>query len=141
MKNDPLKLTGMHNGASPQIFRNASKLRKDMTETEEKLWEYLKTNPLGIKFRRQHPIGRYVLDFYCHKLRFSIEIDGGYHLNKVQQEKDKERTDYLSSIGIKEIRFSNKDVMSKFQMIKEKIDSLSRVDLPLGIEGKGEQGG
>ena len=131
----------MHNGASPHIFRNASKLRKDMTKTEEKLWEYLKTKPLGIKFRRQHPIGRYVLDFYCHKLRFSIEIDGGYHLNKVQQEKDKERTDYLSSIGIKEIRFSNNDVLSKFQMIKEKIDSLLRVDFPSGTEGKGEQRG
>ncbi len=52
-----------------------------MTETDIIVWEYLKTKPLGLKFRRQHPINCYVLDFYCRRKRLSIEIDGRYHNN------------------------------------------------------------
>ena len=126
----------MHDGATPKVFRNASKLRENMTETEKILWEYLKTKSSATKFRRQHPIGGYVLDFYCHNLRLSIEIDGRYHLEKEQKEKDKERTNYLSNVGIKEIRFSNEEVTNKFQQIKERIDSILRSDFPLGIEGE-----
>ena len=78
MKNDPLKISGMHDGAIPEIFRNAAKLRANMTETENIIWEFLRTKPSGFKFRRQHPINKYILDFYCHRKRLSIEIDGGY---------------------------------------------------------------
>jgi very-short-patch-repair endonuclease len=112
MKNDPLKISGMHDGATPQVFRNAASLRKNMTEPEIKLWEYLKTKPMGYKFRRQHPLGCYVLDFYCHKLRLSIELDGKYHLNSEQKNKDEERTAYVNSLGIREIRFKNEDVLN-----------------------------
>lgn len=87
MKNDDLNTSGMHNGATPSVFKNAAKLRASMTETEIRLRDYLRTKPIGFKFRRQHPISGYVLDFYCHKLRLSIEIDGGYHLQKEQIEK------------------------------------------------------
>ncbi|MEM6517631.1 MAG: DUF559 domain-containing protein, partial [Bacteroidota bacterium] len=80
MKKDPLKISGMHDSATPNIFKNAARLRSNMTEPKIKLWDYLKIKPKGFKFRRQHPIAGYVLDFYCHKLRLSIEIDGGYHL-------------------------------------------------------------
>lgn len=113
----------MHHGASPNVFRNAAKLRGSMTDTELKLWEYLRTKPDGIKFRRQHPIGGYVLDFYCHKLRLSIEIDGGYHLRPEQKVKDMERTSYLKDVGILEIRFANDDVLSKFEEVKTTIKS------------------
>ena len=126
----------MHDGASPNVFKNASKLRENMTETEKKLWEYLKTKPMKYKFRRQHPIGGYILDFYCHKLSLSIEIDGGYHLKKEQKEKDKERTNYLSSIGISEIRFTNNEILNNFQQIIERINSILRGDIPLGNEGE-----
>jgi very-short-patch-repair endonuclease len=100
MKKDSLKKSGMHDGATPKVFKNAAKLRENMTQSEIRLWEYLKTKPFGYKFRRQHPIAGYVLDFYCHKLRLSIEVDGGYHLKKEQKEKDIERTAYLNSVGI-----------------------------------------
>jgi len=102
----------MHDGATPQVFRNAASLRKNMTEPEIKLWEYLKTKPSGYKFRRQHPISGYILDFYCHKLRLSIEVDGKYHMNLEQKRKDKERTKYLKSLKIIEIRFKNEDVLN-----------------------------
>ena len=76
---------------------------------------------MGFKFRRQHPTAGYVLDFYCHKLRLSIEIDGGYHFNKEQKEKDRERTAHLNYLGIMELRFTNKEVMEKEQEVIEKI--------------------
>ena len=116
----------MHDGATPKVFKNASKLRKDMTESELRLWEYLKTKPLQFKFRRQHPISGYVLDFYCHKLRLSIEIDGGYHLKTEQKLKDSERTGYLNSVGINEIRFKNDEILNHFDNSIEKINILLR---------------
>lgn len=136
MKKDWLKISGMHDGATPSVFRNASKLREHMTEPEIKLWEYLKTKPKNFKFRRQHPIAGYVLDFYCHRLRLSIEIDGGYHLKKEQKVKDSERTNYLNELGITEIRFTNEDVLTNTYKIIENINTLLSVDIPLGIEGE-----
>ena len=136
MKKDPLKISGMHDGATLKVFRNAARLRDSMTETEKKLWEYLKIKPMGFKFRRQHPIAGYVLDFYCHRLRLSIEIDGGYHLQKEQKEKDLERTDYLKTLGILELRFLNEQVLNDYETIKSIINAQLSVDIPSGIEGE-----
>ncbi len=69
MEKDSLKISGMHDGATPKVSRNAAKLRDNMTESEKKLWEYLKTKPLGFKIRRQRPLAGYILDFYCHKFK------------------------------------------------------------------------
>lgn len=118
-------MEGMHYGATPKVFRNAARLRKNMTDPEKKLWEYLKTQPMGYKFRRQHPISKYILDFYCHKLRLSIEVDGGYHLTKEQIEIDNQRTEFLKSVGITEIRFTNQEILNQFdksiKMIKSRL--------------------
>jgi len=127
MEKDALKISGMHNGATPNVFRNAAKLRDDMTEPEMKLWEYLKTKPFGFKIRRQHPLAGYVLDFYCHKLRLSIEIDGGYHLTKEQKEKDDERTKYIENLGITELRFTNNQVLQKYEDVITQINKRLRV--------------
>lgn len=97
-----------------------------MTETELILWEYLKSKPMGFKFRRQHPISGYVLDFYCHQLRISIEIDGGYHLQKEQRVKDLERTNYLKSLGISEIRFTNEQVLNEYETVIKHINTALR---------------
>ena len=129
MKKDPLEISGMHYGATPSVFRNAQKLRDKMTEPEKKLWEYVKSKPKGFKFRRQHPIAGYVLDFYCHKLRLSIEIDGGYHLKKDQREKDKERTENLENIGITEIRFTNEQVLNEFDGVIASINLWLSADI------------
>ncbi|OYX79721.1 MAG: hypothetical protein B7Y83_19215, partial [Flavobacteriales bacterium 32-34-25] len=67
----------MWKGASPKIFSNAKKLRENQTEAEEKFWLAVKDNQVeGYKFRRQHPLSIYVVDFYCHALKLVIEIDG-----------------------------------------------------------------
>jgi very-short-patch-repair endonuclease len=136
---DPLKESGMHHGAKPEIFRNAAKLRENMTEAELKLWEFVRKKPLGYKFRRQHPIGVYVLDFYCHKLRISIEVDGDYHLNNEQKEQDAERTAYLNSLGITEYRFTNKEVSKDFDNTIETVKEILRAATPseaVGARGK-----
>jgi very-short-patch-repair endonuclease len=126
----------MHDGATPKVFKNAAKLRENMTEAEIRLWEYLRTKPQGFKFRRQHPIAGYVLDFYCHKLRLSIEVDGGYHLKKEQKEKDIERTAYLNSVGIIEYRFTNEQILNQYETVINKIKSYLREDTPLGDGGE-----
>ena len=128
MQKDWLKISGMHDGATPKIFRNAARLRVDMTEPEKLLWESLKTKPLDFKFRRQHPIKFFILDFYCHKKRLSIEIDGGYHNNAEQKEKDNEKTAYLNSVGITEIRFSNNEVLDNVDAVLAKIINNLRED-------------
>lgn len=136
MENDPLKIVGMHCGATPKVFQNAVKLRDTMTDPEKKLWEYLRKKPLGFKFRRQHPLAGYVLDFYCHKLRLSIEVDGGYHLKKEQKEKDEERTEYLKNLGITEMRVTNNQVIRKFETVTENINNRLGEDTPSGVGGK-----
>lgn len=80
---------GMWKGATESSFSEAQFLRKNETETEKILWENLRDNQLqGFKFRRQHPISLYIADFYCHKLKLIIEIDGGYHDSSEQVQKD-----------------------------------------------------
>ena len=126
MKKDKSNISGMHDGATPSVFRNAAKLRESTTEPELKLWNYLKTKAMGLKLRRQHPIAGYILDFYCHKLRLSIEVDGGYRLTKEQLEIDKERTKYLKNIGISEIRYTNHQVLNEFEDVMHDINSKLR---------------
>ena len=111
----------MHDGATPEIFNNASRLRLNITAAVKALCGKLKCNPLGLKFRRQHPINYYILDFYCHKKRFSKEIDGVYHDTAEQQEKDQLRTEYLNSVGIKEVRFKNEKVINNLALVLEEI--------------------
>lgn len=120
---------GMHAGAKPELFRFADELRKKMTKPEKILWNYLRTKPHGFKFRRQHPFSFYVLDFYCHKARISIEIDGNYHLSKKQSELDEIRTEHISNFGVTELRFSNEIVNSNLSevicVIKSKLKEIN----------------
>jgi len=136
MSSDHLKISGMHNGARPNVFSNAVKLREQMTEPEIRLWEYLKSKPQGFKFRRQHPIGIYILDFYCHKLRISIEIDGDYHLTKKQKEKDANRTAYLTELGIKEHRYTNEEILNSFD---KSVTDIENIMSAASLQGQGER--
>lgn len=104
----------MHDGAGPNLIKNAPEIREHMTDAEKKVWEFLKSKPYGLKIRRQHPINIYILDFYCYKLRLAIEIDGGYHYNRERRIKDKERSRYLNCLGFKIHRFTNKQVLNDF---------------------------
>ncbi len=86
-------------------------LRKNMTKSEIALWSKLKNKQLqSLKFRRQHSVGPYIMDFYCPKLRLAIEIDGGQHNTKAGLSYDQKRSNYLNSLNIKVIRYWNNDV-------------------------------
>jgi very-short-patch-repair endonuclease len=110
----------MHEGAFPQIFRNARALRKSTTLVEKILWTELLSNKkmLGYKFRRQHAFNRYILDFYCHELKLSLEIDGEIHDDRIQKEYDQMRTEHLIEFGITELRFKNSEVMGNIDEVK-----------------------
>lgn len=101
----------MFEGASHFIFENAKHLRKNMTDAETILWMYLKTGINGCKIRRQHPIGSYIADFYCHKAKLIIELDGGIHDRPEVKEIDETRQKELERKGYVVIRFTNQDVI------------------------------
>ena len=122
MKKNPFEPDNMWKGAPSQIFSNAKKLRENPTKAEELLWLALKNNQVdGYKFRRQHPISIYIADFYCHRLKLVIEIDGGYHISEEQQHLDKERTATIEFQGLKVIRFKNEEVLLKLPEVINKI--------------------
>lgn len=103
-------------GASHQIKNRARELRKNLTKQEKTLWSYLRKRQLqGKYFRRQHPYGIYILDFYCFEANLVIEIDGLIHLKR--KEYDNERTEYLVSSGLKVLRFTNSDIENKIEWV------------------------
>jgi very-short-patch-repair endonuclease len=107
---------------APEIIqRRARELRKEMTPAERLLWQVLRSNALnGAYFRRQHPVGSFILDFYCTKAKLAVEVDGGTHLEQVAY--DAERTRWLArERGIRVIRFSNDDIKQNLGAVVEAI--------------------
>jgi Uncharacterized protein conserved in bacteria len=106
----------------PHLKQFRKDLRKDATEAEQVLWQLLRNGALdGRKFRRQHSIGGYILDFYCVSEKLSIELDGEGHFTEEGKAYDTERTAYLKECGIRELRFEN------FQVINEREDVLRSI--------------
>ena len=113
---------GMWKGAPVSSFLKAKELRKNETNTEGLLWEHLKGKQIkNYKFRRQHPINLYIADFYCHKLKLVIEIDGEYHFSEEQVLKDLERTTYLNGVGLEVIRFKNEEILENVNTVLSKL--------------------
>jgi len=106
-------------GAKPDIFRKAEILRSNMTEAEKILWEKLRKNQLGVRFKAQHPIESFIADFYCHKKKLVIEVDGEYHVK--QKEYDEGREAEIEKYGITIIRFNNSEVFVDLENVMEKI--------------------
>ena len=106
----------------------AVKIRKEPTDAERILWQELRAKKLEVKFRRQHLIDQFIVDFYCVELGLVIEIDGGIH--ERQQSSDLEREQILKALGCSIIRFTNKAVEEELPKvihgIKDKIRTLSR---------------
>ena len=100
-------------------MRKARYLRKEETEAEKILWEELRNKKLGVKFRRQHPLDKFILDFYAPTIRLAIELDGSSH--KENQAYDKERTRYLESKNITVLRFWNSETENNLEEVLVKI--------------------
>ena len=105
----------------PIILQRAREMRHPQTPVEATVWRHIRNRVLGYKFRRQHPIERLIIDFYCAELKLCVEIDGDTHLEKDQQDYDAARTEYLESIGCKVIRCTNEDVGYKIQAVAQNI--------------------
>ncbi len=107
---------GSHFARTPVITQRARRLRKTMTEAEKRLWWRLRREQMnGLNFRRQHPIGPYVLDFYCPFIQLAVELDGGQHNFIAAQRKDERRTNWLNAKGVTVLRFWNNDVMGNME--------------------------
>jgi very-short-patch-repair endonuclease len=105
----------------PVILAHAREMRHPQTPAEATLWRALRNRKTGFKFRRQHPIYRFIIDFYCAKAKLLIEVDGESHLEPGQKEYDQARTEYLEELGYKVIRFTNDDVRYNINAVANKI--------------------
>ena len=122
MKDNLYHDESMYKGAKPDLFHKAKLLRENMTESETKLWKLLrKKDALGYRFRRQHPFGHYILDFYNHELKLCIEVDGGYHQLVDQKARDKERGKFIDFNEVTVLRFTNDEVDNEIDKVLEKI--------------------
>ncbi len=106
------------------MIERARELRKNMTDAERKLWAVLRREHLGYKFRRQAPIGRYIVDFVCFEKKLVIEVDGGQHLSNPA---DQVRDHWLNTQGFRVIRFWNNDVLTNLTGV---VDSIQRALKP-----------
>lgn len=122
----------MFYGAKGEIFEIASLLRDNMTLPELILWKRIKDRKLfKFKFRRQHPIDIFIVDFYCHEIKLVIEIDGEIHHDVKFKNYDLARTSDLEKFGIKVLRFSNHQVIFNLDTVTEKIQKEIRELGPL----------
>ncbi len=102
----------------PKSFRR--KLRKNQTHAETVFWQLIRTSKfLDLKFRRQHTIGRYTVDFYCPKVKLIVELDGSYHDNVGQSIYDHERDEFLKAKGYRVIRLKNDAVLQYPEVVLE----------------------
>ena len=128
----------MYYGASHLIFQKAEELRNRMTPAEEVLCKLIHINEWKLKFRRQHPIWNYVADFYCHKLKLVIELDGGIHEQEEIKKYDEARENHLKEFGLTILRFKNEQVLSNSDEVMKEIAQTIAVlsHPPLGDGGK-----
>lgn len=103
---------------------SAVEMRKNPTLAEAKMWQYIRNKQLGVKFRRQHPIGDYITDFIDMKSKLVIEIDGSIHNTLEQQIHDNERTRFLTDKGYTVIRFTNSEILRNIDEVIFKIKSV-----------------
>ena len=99
----------------------AKDLRKNMTVAEKCLWTRIRLKSLGYMFFRQRPIGDYIADFYCPKAFLVVEVDGGQHFTKDETNNDRVRDEYLRSLELTVLRFSNSEVLGNTDKVVEKI--------------------
>ena len=118
----PFFMTG--GNSAYRLIEEAKRMRKEPTDAEAALWELLRDKKLGDKFRRQHLIDDFIVDFVCLSKNLVIEVDGGYHNDPTQKEYDQQRTLYLNEKGFKVIRFTNEEVLGNTEAVLTKIKDI-----------------
>jgi very-short-patch-repair endonuclease len=114
------KTTNRIRGTTPEIERAARQLRLQLTKAESHLWQALKNRQLnGLRFRAQHPVGQFILDFYCPSCKLAIEVDGDIHIDRTEE--DAARTEQLEAYGYRVLRFSNEEIINNLDRVLETI--------------------
>ncbi|WP_336955919.1 endonuclease domain-containing protein [Acinetobacter johnsonii] len=104
----------------PQLLEFAKTMRSNATDAEHLMWQLLRAKRfMNLKFRRQHVIAPYIVDFYCHELGLVIELDGSQHGTDDAIEYDAERTKFLEALDLKVVRYWNDDVLSRTEVVLE----------------------
>ena len=125
MKKDSSRIRG----TNQQIEQAARHLRKNLTLAETQLWNALQRRQLsGLKFRCQHPVGQFIVDFYCPSHKLVIEVDGDIHTQ--QQAYDEARTTKLRSYGYRVLRFTNQEVLSDLPTVLTRIAQVAEASIP-----------
>lgn len=131
-----------YHGAIASLFKNARILKHESTESEQILWKELKAKRfLGLKFRRQHPIDKFVVDFLCNEYKLIVDVDGGIHNEESVKERDIKRENILRELGWGIIRFSNEEIHYNISSVLEKLASFIKNNSSLSNlerEPKGE---
>jgi len=117
---------------------NAKEHRSNPTETEKIIWEQLRAKQIDFKFRRQHLIDKYIVDFVCLEAKLVVEIDGKYH--EQTKEQDDLRTSVIESLGFKVIRFTNEEVIAQLELVVKKIKAECEALTSLSPVGRGGEG-
>ena len=114
-----------HHNYNSKLKPNARKLRREMTKAEACIWKYLlKGKQTGYGFRRQRPIGRYIVDFVCLPLKLIIEIDGESHNHTEIAHNDKVRQEVLESLGYKVVRFTDEEILKELSAVGMILESI-----------------
>jgi very-short-patch-repair endonuclease len=123
------------------LLQHAKQLRTGQTETEQRLWYYLRGHRfLDLKFKRQKPLGRYIVDFICHECNLIVELDGGQHQQNAEY--DRRRDAWLQAQGYTVLRFWNHQVMQQIDDVLEAIRVAAALSPgPSPASGRGEQDG
>jgi very-short-patch-repair endonuclease len=122
----------MYYGADSNTLRAAHILRGSMTKAEAVLWKKLKDRKLfNVKFRRQHPINIFIVDYYCHEYKLVIEVDGDIHNDEIAKQYDSSRTDVLNNFGLMVIRFTNDQILYSIDTVITKIHQVITERTPL----------
>ena len=122
----------MYTDKTKQLFNQIkykdrrSQLRKTQTITEQIFWQKVRNKQLGVKFRRQHGIGEYIVDFYCAECSLIVEIDGDSHFTRDAREYDRERNALLQSRGFRVVRFTTRQVMEELESVLAMVNQICK---------------
>ena len=118
----------LHKEAIGKLYQYGRELRQELTEAEKLLWEELRNRKFnGLKFRRQHPLDKFIVDFYCNEKKIVLELDGGVHNEKINKEYDEARTAMLAGLNIIVLRFKNEEVINDMQGVLKKIRDVANM--------------
>lgn len=130
----------MHHIRKPRspaaVKARARELRHTPTPAEQLLWQHLRNRRLGVKFRRQVPIGPFIVDFFCHEASLVVELDGEAHAERDRAALDADRSAWLAENGYRVLRFWNREVMDETEAVIAGIKSEMPLSSPAG-EGRG----